>query len=112
MPDPAAGVGKTDFGFKLRFVEKPSVEFSDWMKKDLLVELWETRPRLLEKKNEETFEIVKEVAIDPATGTPFIDKKMRGVLKLNLNDWVNKAEIKPEESQFHVKTSFFEPNIL
>ncbi len=112
MPDPAAGVGKTDFGLKLRLVEKPSVEFSDWMKRDLLVELWETRPRLLEKKNEETFETVKEVAIDPASGTPFIDKRIRGVLKLNLSDWVNKAEIKSEESQFHTKVSFYDPDLL
>ena len=112
VPDPAAGVGKTDFGLKLRLVEKPSVEFSDWMKRDLLVELWETRPRLLEKKNEETFETVKEVAIDPASGTPFIDKRIRGVLKLNLSDWVNKAEIKSEESQFHTKVSFYDPDLL
>jgi len=98
VPDPALGVGKTDFGLKLRFVERPSVEFVDWMKKDLLIELWETRPRLVERRNEETFEVTREVAIDPATGTPFIDKRPRGVLKMNLSDWVSKAEIKSEET--------------
>jgi hypothetical protein len=112
VPDPAAGLGKTDFGLKLRFVERPTVEFVDWMKKDLMVELWETRPRLVEKRNEETFEVTREVAIDPATATPFIDKRLRGVLKMNLSDWVSKAEIKPDETQFHIKASFFDPSYL
>jgi hypothetical protein len=76
--DPALGIGKTDFNFKLRMNERPSFSLIEWMKKDLMLELWETRPKLIEKKNEETFEVTKEVIIGPS-GTPEIEKKMRGV---------------------------------
>lgn len=53
-------MGKTDFNFKLRMVERPSYELREWMRKDLVVELWETRPRVVEKKNEDE-SITKDV---------------------------------------------------
>lgn len=76
--DIATGIGKTDFGYKIRMSEKPSVELCEWMKQDLILELWETRPKLVEKKNEETMEIVKEVLLD-ANNIPVIEKRIRGV---------------------------------
>jgi hypothetical protein len=48
------------------------------MKKDLMLELWETRPKLIEKRNDETFEVTKEVVIG-LSGTLEIEKKIRGV---------------------------------
>lgn len=52
--DKDAGIGKTDFGFKLRLSEAPSYALSEWMRNDLYMELWESRPKLVEKRNEET----------------------------------------------------------
>lgn len=48
--DKETNTGKTDFDFKIRLVEKPSIELRDWMRNDLITELWETRPRIIEKK--------------------------------------------------------------
>lgn len=48
------------------------------MRKDLVLELWETRPKLVEKRNEETMEMVKEVVLD-ANNIPVIEKRHRGV---------------------------------
>jgi hypothetical protein len=76
--DKEAGVGKTDFGFKIRLNERPSYTLSEWMRKDLVLELWETRPKLVEKRNEETMEMVKEVVLD-ANNIPIIEKRHRGV---------------------------------
>ena len=76
--DKEAGVGKTDFGFKIRISERPSYTLSEWMRKDLVLELWETRPKLVEKRNEETLEMVKEVVLD-ANNIPVIEKRSRGV---------------------------------
>ena len=53
------------------------------MRKDLVLELWETRPKLVEKRNEETMEMVKEVVLD-ANNIPVIEKRHRGVTLLLL----------------------------
>lgn len=77
--DKESGIGKTDFGFKIRLNEaRPSFELSEWMRKDVMIELWETRPKLVEKRNEETFELMKEVALD-SNNVPLIETKVRGV---------------------------------
>ena len=44
----------------------------------MVLELWETRPKLVEKRNEETLEMVKEVVLD-ANNIPVIEKRSRGV---------------------------------
>ena len=44
----------------------------------MVLELWETRPKLVEKRNEETMEMVKEVVLD-ANNIPVIEKRHRGV---------------------------------
>ena len=80
---------KTDFGFKLRLNEKPTFALVEWMKQDLLVELWETRPKLTEKRNEETQEIVKEVVNNAHTNTPIIEKKRRGVRTISPVIFIN-----------------------
>lgn len=54
------------------------------MRKDVMLELWETRPKLIEKRNEETFELMKEVALD-SNNVPLIETKVRGVSILALN---------------------------
>jgi Leucine-rich repeat (LRR) protein len=91
--DKEAGVGKTDFGFKIRISERPSYTLSEWMRKDLVLELWETRPKLVEKRNEETLEMVKEVVLD-ANNIPVIEKRSRGVsfLLLTSLDLENQPE--------------------
>jgi hypothetical protein len=63
--------------------EKPSCALNEWIKSDLVVELWETRPKLIEKRNEETLETVKEVLIENAV--PTIEKRLRGVFICSLN---------------------------
>ncbi len=45
------------------------------MRNDLFLELWETRPKLVDKRNEETLEIVKEVLLDSQTNIPVIETK-------------------------------------
>lgn len=60
LVDKESGMGKSDFGFKLRIIEETSYAMREWMKEDLLVELWETRPRVIERKNEDE-SVVKEV---------------------------------------------------
>jgi hypothetical protein len=72
--DIATGIGKTDFNYKIRIIEKPSKALSEWMKKDLFLDLWETRPKLVEKRNEETLEIYKEVQLD-ANNVPMVERK-------------------------------------
>ena len=96
--DKEAGLGKTDFGFKLRLSEAPTFALREWLRNDLFLNLWETRPKLIEKRNEETFDLVKEVVLDPATNIPVIETKQRGILRVTLSDWLNKPEFKPEEA--------------
>ena len=91
--DKEAGLGKTDFGFKIRISEKPSYILSEWMRKDLMLDLWETRPKLVEKRNEETMEMVKEVLLD-AYNIPVIEKRHRGVSSCQINNI--DPETKPE----------------
>ncbi len=91
--DKEAGLGKTDFGFKIRISEKPSYILSEWMRKDLMLDLWETRPKLVEKRNEETMEMVKEVLLD-ANNIPVIEKRHRGVSSCQINNI--DPETKPE----------------
>jgi hypothetical protein len=40
-------VGKADMDFKLRIDERPTVELRDWMYNDVLLTLWESRPKFI-----------------------------------------------------------------
>jgi hypothetical protein len=77
--DKENGIGKTDFGFKVRLNEAPTYALREWMRNDLFMELWESRPKLIEKRNEETMEMVKEVTLDSNTNLPIVETKVRGV---------------------------------
>lgn len=61
----------------MRISEKPSFELREWMKKDLIVELWETRPKIVEKKLEDE-SVIKETVFNESN-KPVIEKKLRGV---------------------------------
>jgi hypothetical protein len=61
----------------MRIIQRPTIDFCEWMKKDLLLELWETRPTIKEKKLEDGTD-GKEVVFE-ANNRPVIDKRMRGV---------------------------------
>jgi hypothetical protein len=76
--DKDTGIGKTDFQFKIRLTERPTIELSEWIRNDLLMELWETRPKLIEKRNEETMEMIKEVVLD-GNNVPVVETRCRGV---------------------------------
>jgi len=51
--DPATSKGKCDFQFRWLLNEVPSCDLRDFMKRDLIVELKESRPKIVEKKNED-----------------------------------------------------------
>lgn len=86
--DKDTGIGKSDFQFKLHLNERPTFELSEWMRNDLFMELWETRPKLIEKRNEETMEIVKEVVLD-SSNFPVVESKCRGVsFLLSINPFI------------------------
>ena len=40
-------IAKADMDFKLRIDERPTVELRDWMYDDILLTLWESRPRFV-----------------------------------------------------------------
>ena len=62
--------GKTDFDYKIRIDEVPSVEMRDWMNNDILFTLWESRP-IFQKVKEEGQEVeVDRVVINEETGIP------------------------------------------
>lgn len=64
---------KADVDYKIRLEEAPSIELRDWMYKDLLVYLWESRPKF-EKVVEEGSEVETEkVVVDPNTELPVIE---------------------------------------
>ena len=72
---------KSDIDFRLRIEEAPSIEVRDWMHKDLVVHLWESRPRT-EKVVEEGSEVeVERVVVNPETELPEIETLSRGVSK-------------------------------
>jgi len=43
----AKTVAKSDLDFKLRIDERPTVELRDWMYNDVLLTLWESRPKFV-----------------------------------------------------------------
>jgi hypothetical protein len=55
------------------------------------LELWETRPVVKEKKNEDGT-IIKELILT-SDGRPEILKVIRGISRINTSDWVSKSEL-------------------
>ena len=56
----------------------------DWLYNDVLITLWESRPKF-EKFKEEGMEVaVDRVVLDPETQIPVLEIINHGVLKINL----------------------------
>ena len=63
--------GRTDFEFKLRIEQEPSIELRDWLQNELLITLYESRPKLAREAHEEGEEPKPElVVLDEKTGLP------------------------------------------
>lgn len=60
--DKETNTGKCDFKYKNRLLEYPYIELRDWLINDIILELWETRPQIKEKHNEDGT-TVKEVVL-------------------------------------------------
>lgn len=73
----------------------------------MIVELWESLPRIIEKKNEDGTTL-KEVLLNENTNKPIIDKRVRGILKVSLSDWLMNRELKVEDQSNHFKMFFFD----
>ena len=72
-------IAKSDFDYKIRLEELPSIELRDWMYNDVVVTFWESRPKF-EKFKEEGAEVESEkVVIDEATEKPAIEMVNHGV---------------------------------
>jgi hypothetical protein len=79
----------------LRIDERPTVELRDWMYNDILLTLWESRPKFESIREEGADVETERAAIDEATGLPVIETIDRGILKLNLLSWLKKSPAKP-----------------
>ena len=79
--------------FKLRIDERASIELRDWMYNDILLTLWESRPKFVKTKEEGSEEEKDKVVMDG--DLPVSETLNRGVMKLNLIDWLKKSPAKP-----------------
>tara|TARA_B110000285_G_C15108365_1_gene609438 strand:- start:800 stop:1075 length:276 start_codon:yes stop_codon:yes gene_type:complete len=72
-------IAKSDFDYKIRLEELPSIELRDWMYNDVVVTFWESRPKF-EKFKEEGAEVESEkVVMDETTEKPVIEMVNHGV---------------------------------
>jgi hypothetical protein len=72
-------IAKSDFDYKIRLEELPSIELRDWMYNDVVVTFWESRPKF-EKFKEEGAEVESErVVINETTEKPEIEMINHGV---------------------------------
>ena len=79
-------VGKTDLQFKIFVDEAPSIQLRDFLRNNLHLHLWEERPILVEKKNED--ESITKVIVYSEEGKPKLEKVHRGILIFTLQDWI------------------------
>ena len=84
--------------FKLRIEERPSIEIRDWMYNDIVVTFWESRPKFQKVRDEATETDVERVILDEETEMPVTEKLTKGVIKINLMDWLKKSPAKPTYS--------------
>lgn len=73
---------KTDVDYRIRLEEAPSIELRDWMYKDLIVYLWESRPKFEKVIEEGTDVEVEKVVVNADTELPEIETISRGVSSL------------------------------
>lgn len=68
----------------------------DWLYNDVLITLWESRPKF-EKFKEEGMEVaVDRVVLDPETQIPVLETINHGVLKINLLNWLKRSPLIPK----------------
>ena len=92
------------------FVDITSNKIRDWLRKDVIVELWESRPRVLEKKNEDD-SLSKEVQFQE-NGKPILDTSLKGILKIETSQWIFNNDLKYEDLDNNVRVFFFNENLL
>jgi hypothetical protein len=86
------------------------IQGRDWLRNDVVLELWESRPRIKSKKNESDGVVTKEVVLtEEEPKVPVIDTTLRGVMVIILSEWVNKVELTQEDLETHSKIYFFDP---
>lgn len=68
------------------------------MYNDVILTFWETRPKLIKFREEGAEADVDRCELDEATGLPVIEKLNRGIIKINLIDWLKKSPAKPSYS--------------
>lgn len=64
---PGSSIAKTDFDFKLRLDEPPSIALRDWLYEDIVVTFWESRPKFAKVKEEGSDVAVDRAVLDPET---------------------------------------------
>lgn len=90
-------MGRTDFEFKMRIEEAPSIELRDWLQNDLLITLFESRPKLAREPHEEGEEPKPELAVlNKETGLPVLETLNRGVTKVKFDHWLKKSPADPK----------------
>jgi len=91
-------IAKSDFDYKIRLEELPSIELRDWMYNDVVVTFWESRPKF-EKFKEEGAEVESEkVVMDETTEKPVIEMVNHGITKINLMPWLKRSPLNPSYS--------------
>jgi len=106
------GIGKTDFNFKLYIKEQPSVALRDFLREDLQVQLWESRPILKELKAEDGT-VTREIVYD-TDDLPKIENIQRGTLRFPLNEWVfdsNLMSVEPKLDSHQIAYFFKQENL-
>lgn len=89
--------------FKLRVEERPSIELRDWMYNDVIVQLWESRPKFEKFREEDDVVDRERVKIDEKTELPEVEVFSKGVMKINFIDWLKKSPAVPVYSSSQKK---------
>ena len=81
--------------YKIRIEELPSIELRDWLYNDIVVTLWESRPKFEKYKEEGAEEEKERVVINDETQTPEIETVNLGITKINLMPWLKRSPLNP-----------------
>ena len=104
--DKETNKGKTDFNFRWKVKDIPSVELKELMRKGVIVELRESRPIIHESKNDEG-SVTKEVVLNE-DNIPLTQEITSGLMKLDFHKWLFETNLQPEMKDIHSKFYFFE----
>ena len=89
----------------------PSVALRDYFRKNIWIELWEERPRLSEKPVEGTDEIALEAVLS-ADNIPETEKRMRGVVRVQTDQWIFGKEILADAQVLRYKYPLYQAKYL